>query len=376
MPLLAIAAGMGILTAGLGLSTAIFSQKLLDEILPKHDTKRLMLGLLLLAVLLMARSGAAFLRGFLLNRQSRDFNNRLVQQFFNTLLYLPRSFFDNRQTGELMARLNDTSRIQRSVSYLTGAVIINVLVALICAGFIFSYSVSLGWATLLCMPLYGGLIWRYHRAINKAQREVMAASAHTESHYVDTLQGIDVIKVNNRQPFFSQLTARIYGHYQQKIYGLGLISLRLNLVAELVGAVLLTALLAGASWFVLANTLKVGEMMAVLTMIGSLFPAVGALALTNLQVQEAGVAFDRMYEYIQGELEQQPTETPQLQQAFETLSVNALCFRTDLSGIADRIYRLIDGQLQESRIAAPVAALFTGCRPREADSSVFSVFPR
>ncbi|TAE31993.1 MAG: peptidase domain-containing ABC transporter [Cytophagales bacterium] len=326
VPLLAMATGLGVLTAGLGLSTAIFSQKLLDEILPKHDTKRLLLGMGLLAVLLLARAGSVFLRGFLLNRQSRDFNNRLVQQFFDTLLYLPKSFFDNRRTGELIARLNDTARIQRSISYLTGAVVINLLLLLVCAGYIFTYSVPLGWATLLCMPLYGGLIWRYDRIINQAQQAVMVASAHNESHYVDTLQGIDVIKVNNQQPFFSGLTARVYANYQQKLYDLGLIGLRVNLVAEVLGAILLSGLLAGAAWLVLGNTLKIGEMMAVLTLIGNVFPAVGALALTNLQVQEAGVAFDRMYDYVRCELEQQPTETPQTSSPIDSLQVKNLCF--------------------------------------------------
>lgn len=327
VPLLAIATGVGIAMTGLGLSTAIFSQKLIDEILPKHDGKRLILGLILLAALLLARSGISFLRGFLLNRQSRDFNNRLVGRFFTTLLYLPKSFFDSRRTGELIARLNDTSRIQRSISHLTGSVIINTLVVFICTGFVFTYSALLGWFTVACIPLYGGLIWRYHTPINEAQRNVMAASAHNESHYVDTIQGIDVIKVNNRQAFFSGLTATIYDHYQQKVYALGLLSLRLNLTADALGAVLLTGLIACTSWLVFTNTLKIGEMMAVLTMVGSIFPAVGALALTNLYIQEATVAFDRMYEYVQGETEQGINEQTENIEAFNSLEINSISFR-------------------------------------------------
>ncbi len=327
VPLLAIATGLGIVTAGLGLSTALFSQKLIDEILPKHDAKRLMLGLGLLAVLLLARSGVSFLRGYLLNRQSREFNNRLVGQFFTTLLYLPKSFFDGRRTGELMARLNDTGRIQRSISHLTGTVVINTLVVLVCSGYVFTYSVMMGWFTVACIPVYGWLIWRYHRPINTAQREMMAASAHNESHYVDTIQGIDAIKVNNRQGFFGQLTATVYDHYQQKLYALGVLGLRLNLTAEVLGAVLLTGLIGGASWLVLNQTLKVGEMMAVLTMIGTIFPAVAALALTNLSVQEATVAFDRMYEYVQSEPEQDPNEKSTPTEPIRSLQVKELCFR-------------------------------------------------
>ncbi|MDZ7900744.1 MAG: hypothetical protein U5N85_22290 [Arcicella sp.] len=90
--ILGISTGLGIITAGLGISTAIFSQKLIDDILPKHDTKRLWVGLGLLLVLLMTKNLVSFLRGFLLNQQSKDFNNRLINRFYATLLRLPKTF--------------------------------------------------------------------------------------------------------------------------------------------------------------------------------------------------------------------------------------------------------------------------------------------
>ena len=326
VPLLAIATGLGIVTAGLGLSTAIFSQKLVDEILPKHDTKRLLLGVALLALLLVARAVVGFLRGLLLNRQSRDFNNRIVNQFYGSLLRLPKSFFDGRKTGELIARLNDTGRIQRTISHLTGAVVINALVVLISAGYIFTYAVPVGLLTLLSIPLFAGLVWRYHGRIMAGQREAMAASARTESNYVDTIQGIDVIKTAGRESFFSAITKTVYGRYQDQAYALNGLSLRFNLTADVIAALLITAILGLISWLVVQKTLQLGEMMAVLTLVGTIIPAVVALSLTNIQLQEARVAFDRMYEY--GHLTPEPTENvPDPNFQFESLSVQGLDFR-------------------------------------------------
>ena len=335
VPLLAIATGLGIVTAGLGLSTAIFSQKLIDEILPKHDTKRLVLGVGLLALLLVARAVVGFLRGLLLNRQSRDFNNRIVNQFYGLLLLLPKSFFDSRKTGELIARLNDTGRIQRTISHLTGAVIINALVVLISAGYIFTYAVPVGLLTLLSIPLFAGLVWRYHRRIIDGQREVMAASARTESNYVDTIQGIDVIKTANRESFFSAITQTIYGRYQDRAYALNTLGLRFNLTAEVIAALLITTILGAISWLVVQKTLQLGEMMAVLTLVGTIIPAVVALSLTNMQLQEARIAFDRMYEY--AHLTPEPTDNvpadsgsmdvPDSDFRFDSLVIDGLDFR-------------------------------------------------
>lgn len=326
IPLLAIATGLGIITAMLGLSTAIFSQKLVDEILPKHDTKRLMLGVGLLAVLLVARAVVGFLRGLLLNRQSRDFNNRIVNQFYRSLLRLPKSFFDSRKTGELIARLNDTGRIQRTISHLTGAVVINALVVLISAGYIFTYTVPVGLFTLLSIPLFAALVWWYHRRIIDGQREVMAASASTESNYVDTIQGIDVIKTASRESFFSAITKTVYGRYQDQAYALGTLGLRFNLTAEVIAALLITAILGAISWLVVQKTLQLGEMMAVLSLVGTIIPAVVSLSLTNIQLQEAHVAFDRMYEYahLQPEL---TDHMPDPAFTFESLFIHGLNFR-------------------------------------------------
>lgn len=329
-PLLGIATGLGIVTAGLGLSTAIFSQKLIDEILPKHDTKRLVLGVGLLGFLLIARAVVGFLRGFLLNRQSRDFNNRIINQFYSALLYLPKSFFDSRKTGELVARLNDTGRIQRSINHVTGAVVINALVVLVSVGYLFTYSVWVGLLSLLSIPLYGGLVWRYHRRIMEGQRNVMAASAHTESSYVDTIQGIDVIKITNRELFFGQVTKAVYGRFQEQVYHLGRLGLRFNLTAEIISAVLIAGLLAVTSVLVVQKSLQLGEMMAILTLTGSILPAVASLALTNIQLQEANVAFERMYEYAHLTPEHPPTDTPPAPGpafAFESLAIRDLSFR-------------------------------------------------
>ncbi|AUD04905.1 peptidase domain-containing ABC transporter [Spirosoma pollinicola] len=326
VPLLSIATGLGIITAGLGLSTAIFSQKLIDEILPKHDTKRLLLGLSLLTFLLLARAIVGYVRGFLLNRQSRDFNNRIINRFYEALLHLPKSFFDSRKTGELIARLNDTGRIQRTISHLTGAVVINALVVLVSAGYLFTYSVWVGLLSVVSIPLYGGLVWYYHARILTGQRNVMAASAHTESNYVDTLQGIDIIKATNRESFFSTITKAVYGLYQQQVYRLGTIGLQFTLTAELINALLIAGLLAVTSVLVVQKSLQLGEMMAILTLAGSIIPAVASLALTNLQIQEATVAFERMYEYAQLTPEH-TTTSPDPDFSFSSLNIQHLTYR-------------------------------------------------
>jgi ABC-type protease/lipase transport system fused ATPase/permease subunit len=65
---------LGVFVAGLGLAMSLFSQKLIDDILPSNNIKKLVSGIGLLTVLLLARVGIASLREFFLLQQSKDFN--------------------------------------------------------------------------------------------------------------------------------------------------------------------------------------------------------------------------------------------------------------------------------------------------------------
>ena len=297
LPILGVATSIGLFIAILGLSTAIFTQKLIDEFLPDEDTLKLIAGLVLLTLLLLARNGLSWIRQLFLIRQSRDFNNRMIRSFYSSLLRLPIPFFHNRKTGDLIARLNDTRRLQSTITFLIGDVIIDLLLIVVAAAFVMYYSVSLGFFILGSMPVYLLLTWMFHSPILEGQKEVMKAHALNESNYVDTIQGIAVIKENNREPFFSDITKQIYGHFQNTIFDLGKIGIRFSFWADSINVLFIIGVLGWGSLMVLNGELLIGALVAVIQMSGQMIPATNRLALTNLQLQEARVAFDRMFEF-------------------------------------------------------------------------------
>jgi ATP-binding cassette subfamily B protein len=127
----------------------------------------------------------------------------------------------------------------------------------------------------------------------------MAAYARNESHYLETIQAVSAIKASNKEPFFLQLTKAVYGSFQGSIFTLGRMHIRYNLLAELIGAGLLFSVMAWVSFLVLRQRIQVGEMMAILSLAGSIVPSVSRLALIHVQLQEATVAFNRMFECIE-----------------------------------------------------------------------------
>jgi ATP-binding cassette subfamily B protein len=208
----------------------------------------------------------------------------------------------------MVARLNDASRIQKVVVYLSSQVIVDVLVVLISAAYIFAYSVSTGLFSLLSIPVFGLLAWRFNHRIIVAQRHVMQSYAATESKYIDTINCIKTIKTFNRENLFAKIVNAVYGFFMQKVFDLGLLGAKLNLWISAVSALLLTGIISWSAYLVLNEQLLLGQMMAIITLVGGLGVSVVNIAMSAIQFQEARVAFDRMYEFAAAEPEYNPEE--------------------------------------------------------------------
>ena len=241
---------VGLLMSVLGMTTAVFSQKLIDVIIPDKDYKRLWLGLVLVSFLLLARLGLGTIRQYMLFLQSRDFNNRLIAFFYNHLLRLPKFFFDTRRIGELVARLNDTRRIQSVVSIIAGSIVIDFLVTIVTLSMLFYYSWPIALLLVISIPLFIWIVSIYNAPLVEAQRNVMMSYAHSESNFINTMQGIDTIKNFNRQHEFGALNQAIYGFFQNKVFDLGRLNIKLSVVYGIISIVLIVGAIGIGSFFV------------------------------------------------------------------------------------------------------------------------------
>ena len=324
IPLLVIAAIMGVTLAALGLTMAVFSQRLIDDFLPNKQFSKVYTGVGLVLLLLLAKEAVSLIRAQLLLRQSKEFNLRIVKDFFSRLLFLPKPFYDTRKIGELTARLHDTNRIQRVVSQIAGNTLLDGIVVLVTLVFVFIYSVTSGFITVSGLPVFFLLIYRCNKKVIEAQRNTMAEYAMAESNYISTLQGIEPVKNHCKESLFSEANNAVYNQYQSANFRLGQLQMRLSFIAHVFAAFLLCGLLLFLSYQVLYDGLKAGELMAVMGMVGSLLPSVANLALLTIPINEARIAFNRMYEFAGISQQKNGNKTLTI---FERLEVKQLSYR-------------------------------------------------
>lgn len=300
---ISIALTIGVIVAVLELSTAIFSQKLIDDILPSENKPKLLLSLFLVFILLLSRSGLSYLRGLFVIQQGKAFNNRIVSKFYGSLIRLPKMFFDTRKTGELIARLNDTGKIQTTLNLLAGDFFISILVLITSTTLVFIYSWAIGCTILMIVPVFTLLITKFNKPIVQSQKDVMINYAISEGHYIDTIQGIETIKATSSEKYFETLNNDIYSQFQSKISELGKTNNSFVLLADIISVIFITTIFGAGSLLILEKQFRIGELVAIISISTSIIPSISQLIIVNMKMQEARIAFDRMFDFLSIEQE-------------------------------------------------------------------------
>ena len=315
---------LGIIIAILSLAIAVYSQKLLDYLLPSKDVFKITASLILLLFIFLLNTFLGYLRSVFLIRQSKDFNIRIINFFYRSILKLPKSFFDTRKIGDLIARMNDTSRIQKTVLNVFSNVIIDILMVVIVTIAIFTYNEKLGWLSLIWLPIYTVLVVYFNPKIIKNQQLVMQSYAKNESNYIDTIQGINTIKSNNRENFYSNYTLSIYEVFQKNIFNLSSLGLSYNIISQFISNLFIVSVLGYSAYLVFNGAISSGVIIAILQLLGILMNSSSRLAMVNIDIQEAKIAFNRMFEF--ASIEKEKTGNTTLKN-FESLDIQNLSFR-------------------------------------------------
>ncbi|WP_175418915.1 peptidase domain-containing ABC transporter [Aureibaculum algae] len=322
--LLSMALLLGVLLAVLSLATAVYSQKLIDVLLPSKDVFKIYASVALLFFLFLVTAFISYIRSIFLIRQSKDFNIRVIGYFYGNLLKLPKSFFDTRKIGDMIARMNDTSRIQRTVANIIGNIMIDILMIFVSTIAIFSYNKMLGYITLFWIPIFTLIVFYFNPKIIKAQRLTMQAYAKNESNYIDTIQGIETIKANNKGLNFSNKTKSVYEFFQTSIYNLGKLGMNFGIANQLISSIFIIVTISFSIYLVLNGSITAGVIIAILQLVGILMGSTSNLAMANIQIQEAKIAIDRMFEFTS--LESDSNKGFNIE-SFQSLEIKTLSFR-------------------------------------------------
>jgi ATP-binding cassette, subfamily B, bacterial CvaB/MchF/RaxB len=181
------------------LLSPFFLQWVVDSVLVSADRDLLVtLGAgFALLVLLQVATGA--IRSWAVLYLSATLNFQWLSNVFAHLMRLPVAWFEKRHTGDVMSRFGAVQHIQQTLTTRFIEAVLDGLLVVLTLLMMLLYSPTLTAIAVVCVLLYGGLRWLLFRPLREAQQEHIVHEARRDTHFLESLRGVQSIKLFNRQ---------------------------------------------------------------------------------------------------------------------------------------------------------------------------------
>ncbi|UVC15495.1 peptidase domain-containing ABC transporter [Mesorhizobium onobrychidis] len=280
----------------LGLSTAIYVQKIVDHVITAGN--RNLLNLMSVAMLLISvvQILLDLLRNRLVLQTGQKIDVLLILGYYNHILSLPQKFFDSMRMGEIISRMNDAVKIRSFLNDVSINMFVDVLTILFSLGLMFIYSWKIALAVAVSIPLYLSVYWTINRLNRGRQRAMMENAAELETQLVESLGAVSTIKTSGMEGFANFKMETRFIKMLHSVYSSGLISIFGNSTSTLLANLLTIVLMWFGTTLALDQTVTPGELLSCYTLLGYVTRPVASLIQTNRIVQDAFIAADRLFD--------------------------------------------------------------------------------
>ena len=287
----------------LSLSTAIFIQKIVDNVIVEGNQNLLRLLGFSMLVILALRILLEYFQSILILKCAQRIDAGLILGYYRHVIRLPQSFFDTMRVGEIISRMRDASALK---DFLTGTVlnlIISPMILIFALSAMFFYSWKLALFSLALIPA-NILIYLTSDWLNRRyQREIMERSADFNSQVVHSLNSMSVVRscgLENEMCFrsetrISKLLKRVW------------VASKAGLIIGSSGGLVTQAYTIGLLWIganlVLGSQLTAGELMSCNALAGYITGPIVSILGMNASIRAATTATERLYEILDLECE-------------------------------------------------------------------------
>eukprot|EP01133_Synstelium_polycarpum_P017860 gene17860-21294_t len=335
-----------ILYTVLGLSTAIYVQKIVDQVLKDHNPQLLNVLSLGMFALLGLQVLIGSLRTVFTLRTGQKIDKNLILGYYKHLMKLPQQFFDTMRIGEIISRINDAVKIRTFINDISTGVAVNILVVLFSFGLMFSYYWKLAVMLMVTIPLYVLIYYVVNLMNKRVQRKLMEDSAELESQLVESITSAATIKKFGLEDFANAKTEKRFMELMASVYQSGMNSVFSAVSTETIAKIFTIIVLWVGAGYVLKGQITAGELLSFYTLVGYFTAPAASLVGVNKAVQDAVIAADRLFEIMDLEVESENQRLSMCPDEVGDISFEGVSFRygTRVSVFNDLNLRIAKGQ--------------------------------
>ncbi len=280
----------------LSLPQPLLTKYLIDDVLLKNDYNLLGIIIGILVALLVLHVLLSFLRGYHFFRFEQEIILEIQKQLFNRVLRFPKSFFDSKETGYMMARVTgDVSMLRMFFSSTIVEIGTNILRFAGGITILLFLHWKLALISLLVLPLFFIISMKMGKITKRLSFHMMEKGAQVSKHLQSSLSGIDLIKSfsaeeRETQKITNSMKESMDVSIEQRTIG-SIGQLLIGLISSLAGIFVL--------WYgareVFAQRLTIGSLIAFNSYLAYLYGPTRFLASIHIQFQTAWAALHRVF---------------------------------------------------------------------------------
>ncbi len=258
-----------------------------------------------------------YIIGYIRSRMLLTIGNRVVfdirQQLFRHLQRLSLRYFESHHHGWIMSRiLSDVERVQSVLSdqlVNIASQIITLLMALI---ILYVYNWHLAVIATLALPIYVANFLLLRRRIRRLSRQERDQYARVYSTLSEAISGVRVIKSFGRElwegrRFVKEIRESITININLGIWR-AVLGINANFVTQVANLIII---LVGSYEIIYLRTLRIGDLVAILSYAGMLYSPVIALVTISDLINWAMAAIERIFETLDSVPSVQEPEQPE-----------------------------------------------------------------
>lgn len=282
----------------IGIITSFYYQVLMDNIVPSSSLEMLNYVSVITLCLFFVQIGLNFLRGFLIVKLEQNIDIPIMLGYYNHALILPMKFYSMRDTGEIISRFSDASSIRDIVSEASLTIMMDTIMAVVGAVVLFNSNRLLFLISVVMLFLYGIIVFVYNKPIKKNNRKIMEMNSKVTSQFIETVNGIEIIKAFNQEDNEKEKTDKLYRKFLKRVFNGGVLSLSQQTVTMFVAVVGELVILWIGATYVIKGELTIGELITFNALLGYFIEPIKNLINLQPQIQTAVVAADRLGEIL------------------------------------------------------------------------------
>lgn len=277
-----------------GIVTPLFTQIILDQVVVNQSLTMLhvfAIGMLIFGVAEVILSGT---RQYLLSYLSNILDLTMIGGFIRHTMKLPLKFFESRQVGDIITRVNENQKIQRFLLSKGMVAWLDILMSGVYLGLMFYYNWRLTVLILALIPPIMILTLLATPWIRQVSREVFNKSAEKNSSLVETITGIETVKTTASE---QELRWRWENHLTDFLnmrFRRQKLVVKLEAANRLINIIGTTALLWYGASLVIRGELTIGQLVAFNMLLGRVINPILALANIWDELQEVLIAVERL----------------------------------------------------------------------------------